>query len=186
MGRDGSTRAALPQERSQGIGLRTHPSAARKRNASALEFNHAMIYTNGLARALTFYRDVLGFEVIDSFPGAYARLKSPGGATTIALHTVEAGRAPMDASCEGIRLYFEVEALVPFCRALEKKGVKFDQLPKDMPWGWKHAYLRDPDGHEISLYWAGKARFRKTVVGNEAQRSRSRERAFARSRRAST
>jgi hypothetical protein len=24
-----------------------------------------------------------------------------------------------------------------------------------MPWGWRHAYLNDPDGHEISLYWAG-------------------------------
>jgi len=26
------------------------------------------------------------------------------------------------------------------------------------------AYLRDLDGHEISLYWAGKARLRRTVM----------------------
>jgi hypothetical protein len=36
-----------------------------------------------------------------------------------------------------------------------------------MPWGWRHAYLRDPDGHEVSLYWAGKARFKKTVMRDE-------------------
>jgi hypothetical protein len=31
-----------------------------------------------------------------------------------------------------------------------------------MPWGWKHAYVNDPDGHEVSLYWAGAKRFQKT------------------------
>jgi len=129
-----------------------------------LEFNHAMIYTTKLPRALKFYRDALGFEVVDSYPGAYARLKSPGGRTTIALHVVDRGQE-MDAKTEGVRLYFEVQGLDAFCKALRAKGVKLAQMPKVMPWGWKHAYLRDPDGHEISLYWAGKARFRKTVMG---------------------
>ena len=73
----------------------------------------------------------------------------------------------MDARTEGVRLYFEVKALDALCASLEKKGIKFDQLPKDMPWGWRHAYLHDPDGHEVSLYWAGKARFGKTVMRRE-------------------
>jgi hypothetical protein len=30
-------------------------------------------------------------------------------------------------------------------------------LPEVMPWGWKHAYLDDPDGHEVSLDWADKS-----------------------------
>jgi hypothetical protein len=38
------------------------------------------------------------------------------------------------------------------------------QLPRMMPWGWRHAYLNDPDGHEISLYWAGENRMKKTVM----------------------
>jgi len=45
---------------------------------------------------------------------------------------------------------------------LESAGVVLTQPPKLMPWGWKHAYLNDPDGHEISLYWAGRKRFQKT------------------------
>jgi len=149
--------------------VQTKKTAARKRNRAAVEFNHAMIYTTKLSRALKFYRDLLGFEVVDSYPGAYVRLKSPVGATTIALHAVDSGQE-MDPKTEGLRLYFEVEGLDALCKALEKKGVKFDQMPKDMPWGWRHTYLRDPDGHEISLYWAGEARFKKTVMRGAPQR----------------
>ena len=133
------------------------------RNGLALEFNHAMVYTQRLARSLAFYRDLLGFRLVDDFPGFYARLVSPSGQTTIALHVLEP-RRKLDAKREGVRLYFEVEQLDVYCKALRKQGVRFDQMPKDMPWGWRHAYLRDPDGHELSLYWAGKARLRKTRI----------------------
>jgi catechol 2,3-dioxygenase-like lactoylglutathione lyase family enzyme len=138
----------------------------RARKTGAVEFNHAMIYTTRLPRALKFYRDALGFRVVDDYPGAYARMKSPTGATTIALHIMEEGKK-LDTKKEGLRLYFEVEKLDAFCRTLKKRGVTFKQMPKDMPWGWRHAYLRDPDGHEISLYWAGKARLRRTVIRDE-------------------
>jgi hypothetical protein len=36
------------------------------------------------------------------------------------------------------------------------------QQPKKMPWGWTHAYLNDPDGHEVSLYSAGQKRLKRT------------------------
>lgn len=127
----------------------------------SLEFNHVMVYTKDVARGLAFYRDLLGFKLIEEYPGGYARLRSPGGKTTLALHLVDPGMK-MDPKREGLRLYFEVRNLEAFCKGLEKKGVKFRQGPKLMPWGWRHAYLHDPDGHEISLYWAGPARFRKT------------------------
>lgn len=145
---------------------RRRPSKARAKRAPAagarLEFNHAMIYTANLPRALEFYRDRLGFEVVDEYPGAYARMQSPGGRTTIALHCLEKAQR-MDAASEGLRLYFEIRQLDAFCERLAAQGVKLDQPPKDMPWGWRHAYLRDPDGHELSLYWAGPKRFQKTT-----------------------
>ena len=140
-------------------------AAPRKASGPAVEFNHAMIYTSRLPESLHFYSDVLGFKILDSYPGVYARLRSAGG-TTIALHLLDQGQQ-MDARTEGVRLYFEVKALDALCTALEKRGVTFDQMPKDMPWGWRHAYLHDPDGHEVSLYWAGKARFQKTTMRRE-------------------
>jgi catechol 2,3-dioxygenase-like lactoylglutathione lyase family enzyme len=128
-----------------------------------ITFNHAMIYTADLDRALRFYGQALGFETVDSYPGAYARLKSPAGSTTIALHVLEEGQR-IDSSTEGLRLYFEVQDLDALCEALRSEGVEFDQMPQTMPWGWRHAYLRDPDGHQISLYWAGEARLAPTVM----------------------
>jgi lactoylglutathione lyase len=138
---------------------------SRKRGAAAqLSFNHAMVYVNDVERALEFYRDQLGFRLIEDFrhggQAVYARLRPPRGTSTLALHMVERGKSlpPED----GIRLYFEVKDLEKFCSALAADGVKFSQMPKTMPWGWKHAYLNDPDGHEVSLYWPGAKRFRKT------------------------
>jgi catechol 2,3-dioxygenase-like lactoylglutathione lyase family enzyme len=134
--------------------------------APELEFNHAMIYTQDLGRALAFYRDRLGFRVVDDYPGAYARLRSPKGRTSIALHCLEPGMR-LDPSVQGVRLYFEAASLDALCKRLAKAGVAFDQPPRDMPWGWRHAYLRDPDGHELSLFDARGGRLRRTVMRDE-------------------
>jgi catechol 2,3-dioxygenase-like lactoylglutathione lyase family enzyme len=166
------------------------PTKAKKRKAgkvrkasSGLEFNHAMVYVRDLAAALKFYVDHLGFQVIEIYETAYARLRSAKGGMTIALHVAEPAQ-PL--SSEGVRLYFEVKELDKFCAKLQGAGVRFSEPPKMMPWGWRHAYLNDPDGHEISLYWAGKKRFQKTTmrrsasaydtvgVGEEEERNRAR------------
>ena len=134
-------------------------SAPKK--SPALTFNHAMVYSRDVPAALRFYAN-LGFKVLEEFEGrgtiVYARLQSPRGNASIALHAV----APdQDLHPGGIRLYFETKDLERVCKRLEKSGTKFSQMPKVMPWGWKHAYLDDPDGHEVSLYWAGAKRLKK-------------------------
>ena len=136
----------------------------RSEVSSGVTFNHAMVYVRALAPALHFYVDLLGFKVIEQFPWpnspVYARLRSARGQSTIALHLVEPGRVLPET--DGVRLYFEVAQLDKLCRKLEAAGVKFLERPKTMPWGWKHAYLKDPDGHELSLYWAGVRRFQSS------------------------
>src|ERR1700732_3522850 len=130
-----------------------------------LTFNHAMIYVKDVERGLRFYRDLLGFKLIEDFryegTPVYARLRAPGGDGTIALHQAGPGAS---VSSDGVRLYFEVRDLDDFCRKLQQKGFYITQLPRMMPWGWRHAYLNDPDGHEIGLYWAGGTRMKKTVM----------------------
>ena|SRR2546422_638639 len=131
-----------------------------------LTFNHAMVYVRKLSPALHFYVDLLAFKVIEQFQGpndaGYARLRSATGEGTLALHTLNPGQVLPET--DGIRLYFETKQLDKLCKSLEAAGVEFLQLPKMMPWGWKHAYLKDPDGHELSLYWAGAKRFRKSKM----------------------
>jgi uncharacterized glyoxalase superfamily protein PhnB len=126
-----------------------------------------MIYSQNVPSALHFYADLLGFKVLEEFIGhgivVYARLKAPRGDNTIALHMVSPGQ---QLNTGGMRLYFEVKELDSFCKRLEASGVKFSQMPKVMPWGWKHAYLDDPDGHEVSLYWSGSKRLQKMNAKN--------------------
>jgi len=141
-----------------------------------LTFNHAMIYVKDVERGIGFYRDLLGFKLIEDFryegTPVYARLRAPGGDGTIALHQASPGG---NLTSEGVRLYFEIRDLDDFCHKLQKKNFYITQLPRMMPWGWRHAYLNDPDGHEISLYWAGENRMKKTVmkVARDAAKSKS-------------
>lgn len=130
-----------------------------------LTFNHAMIYLKDVGRGIDFYRDWLGFKLIEDFrhegKSVYARMRAPGGDGTIALHQAGPGAS---VTSDGVRLYFEVPDLDDFCQKLRRRGFYFTQLPQMMPWGWRHAYLNDPEGHEISLYWAGELRMKKTVM----------------------
>ncbi|HEX9763717.1 MAG TPA: VOC family protein, partial [Candidatus Acidoferrales bacterium] len=63
-----------------------------------MTFNHAMIYVRRIEPALRFYRDRLGFRLIETFRwqgrAVYARLRSPRGNTSIALHLPERGDRP--------------------------------------------------------------------------------------------
>jgi catechol 2,3-dioxygenase-like lactoylglutathione lyase family enzyme len=140
-------------------------TAASDDTRDKLTFNHAMIYLKDVAGGIAFYRDWLGFKLIEDFRHegrpVYARMRAPGGDGTIALH--QAGPGASVAS-DGVRLYFEVRELDEFCTKLRKRGFYFTQQPQMMPWGWRHAYLNDPEGHEISLYWAGEQRMQKSVM----------------------
>jgi catechol 2,3-dioxygenase-like lactoylglutathione lyase family enzyme len=131
-----------------------------------LDFNHAMLYTKDVPASLKFYSELLGFKIVETFEWqgrpVYARLKASKGTGTIALHMPEPGQNV--PSSDGCRLYFETKDLEKFCKKLTDAGVVIKKPPKLMPWGWMHAYLDDPDGHEISLYWAGAKRFRKTAM----------------------
>jgi predicted enzyme related to lactoylglutathione lyase len=139
-----------------------------------LTFNHAMIYTKDVERSMRFYLDMMGFKLIEDFryegTPVYARLRAPGGDGTIALHQAGPG---VSVASDGVRLYFEIRDVDGFCRKLQQKGFYIPQGPRMMPWGWRHVYLNDPDGHEISLYWAGDNRMQKTVMKAARQAARS-------------
>ncbi|MFN7929267.1 MAG: VOC family protein [Blastocatellia bacterium] len=55
-------------------------------------------------------------------------------------------------------IYFECERLDDVVAQLKQQGIAFDADPQDQSWLWREAYLRDPDGNVICLYWAGENR----------------------------
>jgi catechol 2,3-dioxygenase-like lactoylglutathione lyase family enzyme len=126
---------------------------------SNIELNHVIFYVENAKKSSDFYQKLLGVSIIEEAFG-YARLSSPQKSFTIGIHEFEEGISP--PLNEGITIYFEVSDLDNYCSLLKENGFIFDQLPEDMPWGWRHAYLTDPDGHKLSLYHAGEKRFNKT------------------------
>jgi len=163
-----ATKSARAPAKKSPVAKKAVKPAAQRTSVDAgdkLSFNHAMIYLKDVGGGIDFYRRWLGFKLIEDFRhegrSVYARLRAPGGDGTIALH--QAGPGASVAS-DGVRLYFEVRDLDDFCQNLRRRGFYFTQLPQMMPWGWRHAYLNDPEGHEISLYWAGEQRMAKSVM----------------------
>lgn len=125
----------------------------------AVNFNHALIYVKALDPALYFYRDLLGFKEIETIPGEYSRLRSRNSGSTLALHISE---LPENLAPGGVWLYLEVKNLDRLYLRMRAAGVRFSQKPELMPWGWRQAFLKDPDGHKLCLYSAGVKRLRKT------------------------
>jgi catechol 2,3-dioxygenase-like lactoylglutathione lyase family enzyme len=156
------------------VALPVGAAAGGSNSGAKLSFNHAMIYSTDVERGIRFYRDMMGFKLIEDFRHegrpVYARMRAPGGDGTIALHLAGTGAS---VASDGVRLYFEVRELDAFCASLQRKNFYITQMPRMMPWGWRHAYLNDPDGHEISLYWAGENRMKKTVMKAAAKAARA-------------
>jgi hydroxymethylpyrimidine/phosphomethylpyrimidine kinase len=52
-------------------------------------------------------------------------------------------------------VYFELEELDATAQQLTAAGLPFESGPRDQPWLWREAYLRDPAGNRICLFHAG-------------------------------
>jgi len=121
----------------------------------AVTIGHVHLKVADLDRALAFYRDVLGFEVTQYYPGA-AFLSAGGYHHHIGLNTWESrGGSPPAAGTTGLYhvaiRYPTRAALADALRRLEAAGIRIDGASDH---GVSEAlYLRDPDHNGIELYW---------------------------------
>ncbi|MCX4094602.1 VOC family protein [Nocardia sp. alder85J] len=113
-----------------------------------MRLDQVTVGSTDLGRAERFYR-LLGLRLIVRDTD-YLRFECPVGDSTFSVDRV--ARVPAD---EQIVIYFETEDLDAECDRLRAAGVEFDQVPQDMPWLWREARLRDPDGHRLCLFKAG-------------------------------
>lgn len=121
------------------------------RRSTDLRLNQVSIHVADLARSIAFY-EILGLRLIVSTGNPYARFECADGGTTFSLMETEKVE-PGDTG-----LYFEVDNVAATVAALEAQGVVFDTPVTAEPWLWTEAWLRDPDGHRLCIYHAGKAR----------------------------
>jgi len=106
------------------------------------------------AVSVAFYKQMGLQQIVDS-PGAegtggYARFEAANG-VTLSIHVG-------DGAAGGATAYLESGALDAWVAYLARRGVRFEQMPKDEDWGWREARLTDPAGNRLCLYQAGEYR----------------------------
>jgi len=123
---------------------------------SRIRIGHIHLKVAELERALTFYRDVLGFELTQRFGRQAAFLSAGGYHHHIGLNIWEsAGGPPPAPGTTGLYhlaiLYPTRALLADALRRLLAAGVELEGAADH---GVSEAlYLRDPDGNGVELYW---------------------------------
>ena len=102
-------------------------------------------------KSVAFYA-ALGLKQIVANPPDYARFETEGGATLSVQIDAEEVIAPTTA------IYLECDDLDARVEKLARSGIPFEHGPRNQPWMWREARLRDPDGNIVFLYKAGEAR----------------------------
>jgi hydroxymethylpyrimidine/phosphomethylpyrimidine kinase len=114
--------------------------------------NQVTLTVNDYAKAVHFYA-LLGLkQIVDSPENQYARFETAGGATL----SIQAD--PDEKVSATTAVYLECDDLDEQVERLARAGIPFEHAPRNQPWMWREARLRDPSGNIIFLYKAGEAR----------------------------
>ncbi|MCH8614964.1 bifunctional hydroxymethylpyrimidine kinase/phosphomethylpyrimidine kinase [Sphingomonas sp. SM33] len=114
--------------------------------------NQVTLTVNDYAKSVHFYA-LLGLkQIVDSPENQYARFETAGGATL----SIQAD--PEEKISATTAVYLECDDLDVQVERLARSGIPFEHAPRNQPWMWREARLRDPSGNIIFLYKAGEAR----------------------------
>jgi catechol 2,3-dioxygenase-like lactoylglutathione lyase family enzyme len=115
-----------------------------------MKLNQVTLPARDLRASIVFY-EKLGFKLIVN-DDHYARFELPPENTTLSL---ELTAAPVGL---GPAIYLECDDLDARVSALKAVGIGFESPPEDKSWKWREAWLRDPSGNRLCLYFAGENR----------------------------
>ena len=113
-----------------------------------MKLNQVTLPANDLASSIAFY-ERLGFILIVK-SDHYARLENPSDNSTLSLE--------LRSGADGAHVHFECDDLDACVAALRAKGLVFESGPEDKSWRWREAWMRDPAGNRLCLYFAGENR----------------------------
>ena len=118
---------------------------------NGLRLNQVTVTGTNYERSVEFYRKLGLKQIVDS-PPDYARFETEGG-TTFSVQI-----DPEESIVATTAVYFECHDLDERVEELARAGIPFEHGPRNQPWMWREARLRDPDGNIIFFYKAGEAR----------------------------
>ena len=114
--------------------------------------NQVTMTVRDYAKSVAFYRTLGLRQIVDSPENAYARFETGGGATL----SIQAD--PDETISPTTAIYLECDDIDGEVDRLARLGVPFEHGPRNQPWMWREARLRDPSGNTVFLYKAGENR----------------------------
>ena len=127
-----------------------------------LRLNQVTVTGKDYDSMVVFYRALGLRQIVDSRENGYARFETDGG-TTFSVQV-----DPDESASETTAIYFECDDLDARVERLARSGMPFEHGPRNQPWMWREARLRDPSGNTVFLYRAGEARrFPPWRIGKE-------------------
>lgn len=117
-----------------------------------MNLNQVTIPSLDLTKSIPFYQKLGLNLIVKSLPN-YARFECPNGEATFSIHRTE--NLPKG---NGVYVYFECDNLDQKVRSLKEEGIEFDNDPTDQTWLWREARLKDIDGNQLILFYAGENR----------------------------
>ena len=138
-----------------GLGQGSGPigqSAVRLDVGSGPRLNQVTVTGTNYDRSVAFYRKLGLEQIVDSPDTGYARFETAGGVT----FSVQID--PEEKIIATTAIYLECDDLDERVEQLARSGIAFEHGPRNQPWMWREARLRDPDGNIIFFYKAGEAR----------------------------
>lgn len=112
--------------------------------------NQISLPARDYAVSVAFYRQMGLKQIVDSPDNGYARFEAANG-VTLSVHVGDMGAG-------GATTYLESGALDAWVAYLARRGVRFEQMPRDEEWGWREARLADPAGNRLCLFQAAEYR----------------------------
>ena len=114
--------------------------------------NQVTVTGTNYERSVDFYRRLGLKQIVDSPENGYARFETAGGVT----FSVQID--PDEKIIATTAIYLECDDLDERVEQLARGGIAFEHGPRNQPWMWREARLRDPDGNIIFFYRAGEHR----------------------------
>ena len=138
-----------------GLGLGHGPlgqQLVRLDTGLGLRLNQVTVTGKDYAKMVDFYSRLGLHQIVDSPESNYARFETDGGAT----FSIQID--PDQTIGESTAVYFECDDLDERVERLARSGIPFEHGPRNQPWMWREARLRDPAGNTVFIYQAGEAR----------------------------
>jgi catechol 2,3-dioxygenase-like lactoylglutathione lyase family enzyme len=110
------------------------------------QLTHLFMEVRSLERARWFWLDAIGLELLED-RGPYIRVGGHGG-FAMGIEQQPHG----DVSPEGPDICVRVSDVDALTTRLAALGLEVIEGPADMPWGWRHAWVHDPDGRRVTVY----------------------------------